>query len=211
MTADAKLWTPIWLRTRTTLKRAVLFLPLYLLLAYPLTRLYVTFILARSPFAPARIEDAQYFGLNVVTFTNWSLILGQISMILEWALKREVTKATKDVYEATVASRGKSVDFWKPYFEEWELPPVERAQRSLLRQSWYAKLSGPLVRMLVLKGKLLRSFVDRALSAASVLLLPLGFIPFLSLFVSSLLQSLSMTRLLHQPVSPFSLRSSRRN
>ena len=87
-----------------------------------------------------------------MTFTIWSLILGQISMILEWALKREVTKASKDVYEATVASRGKSADFWKPYFEEWELPPVERAQRSLLRQSWYAKLSGPLVRMLVLKG-----------------------------------------------------------
>lgn len=104
------------LRSRKTLKRALIALPFYLLLAWPLTRLYVSFILARSPFSPTNVQDAAYFGISVIGFTTWSLVLGQVSGLLEWGLRRQVTKGKKEVYEATVRSRGKGalrVESWE--------------------------------------------------------------------------------------------------
>lgn len=79
----------------------------YLLIAYPLTRLYVSFILSRSPFSPANIHDAAYLGISVVNFTTSVMILSQMSALLEWALRRQVGKGKNEVYEATVRSRGK--------------------------------------------------------------------------------------------------------
>lgn len=43
-------------------------------------------------------------------------------------------------------------DWWQPYTEEWLVPPVERAVRTAEKQSFYSRLSSPLVRMLLLKG-----------------------------------------------------------
>ena len=100
MTANRK-------RSRKTLLRAVYaFLPFFLI-SYPLTRLYVTLILARSPFSPNNIHDAAVLGVSVVRYTTMVLVLGQVSMLLEWALRRELGKSKEEVYEATVRSRGK--------------------------------------------------------------------------------------------------------
>lgn len=104
---DPTLHLPIWQRSKKTLKRcAIAFIP-YCLIAYPLTRLYVTLILARSPFSPSNVEDAAWLGVSVVKYTTLVLVLGQVSMALEWALSRELKKAKKEVYEMTVRSRGK--------------------------------------------------------------------------------------------------------
>jgi hypothetical protein len=79
----------------------------YLLIAYPITRLYVSFILSRSPFSPTNIHDAAYLGISVVRYTTGVMVLGQMSALLEWALRRQVGKGKNEVYEATVRSRGK--------------------------------------------------------------------------------------------------------
>lgn len=105
---DETLYKPLWQRSRKTLKRCALaFIP-YFLVAYPLTRLYVTLILARSPFSPRNVEEAAWLGVSVVKYTTLALVLGQVSMALEWALSRELGKAKTEVYDATVRSRGKS-------------------------------------------------------------------------------------------------------
>lgn len=175
----------------------------FALISYPLTRLYVSLILTRSPFSPKNVHGAAVLGINVIRYTTITLVLGQISMLLEWSLGRELKKARLEVYDATVKSRGKSElrisastliltlcnclgqEFWEPYFEEWAVPPIERAKRAAEKQAFYVRLTSPLVRMVVLK----------------LLLTPLSFIPGLALVVTSAIRCLTLARMLHQPVS----------
>ncbi|BGP38870.1 hypothetical protein JCM10449v2_002808 [Rhodotorula kratochvilovae] len=180
---DSQLYLPIWRRSRKSLQRALVVAVPAALASFPLTRLYVAWILARSPFSPSDIHNAAFFGVSPVRYTTWMLVLGQVSMLVEWMLARELRKSRDEVYEATVRSRGKAADFWQPYTEEWLVPPVERAQRAGEKQSFYMRLSSPFVRIILLK----------------VLLTPLSFIPGLSLCVMSAIRSLTLGRSLHRP------------
>ncbi|KAM0754703.1 hypothetical protein T439DRAFT_119710 [Meredithblackwellia eburnea MCA 4105] len=183
LVTDDKLWRPIWVKSKGTLRKSAYFLVPFALISYPITRLYVTLILARTPFSPANIEDAAWWGISVVRYTTGVLVLGQVSYALEWLLRRQLSKGKEEVYEATVRSRGKGPEFWQPYFEEWSVPPIERAQRNAEKQKFFNRLGTPLARLIILK----------------VLLTPLSFIPFLSLIVSAALRSLTMGRILHRP------------
>ncbi|SCV67700.1 BQ2448_5311 [Microbotryum intermedium] len=181
---DPTLNRPIWARSQKTLKRFLFaFIP-FILISYPLTRLYVTLILSRSPFAPSAIHDAAFLGVSPAFFTTFTLVLGQVNALLEWALRRKLTKSRKEVYEATVRSRAKDSEFWQPYVEEWAKPPVERAKRNSQKQAFYLRLASPLVRMFVLR----------------VLLTPLSFVPGLLLIVLSALRCLTLGRSMHEPV-----------
>ncbi|SCZ93613.1 BZ3500_MvSof-1268-A1-R1_Chr6-3g08772 [Microbotryum saponariae] len=180
---DPTLNRPIWARSQKTLKRFLFAFVPFILISYPLTRLYVTLILSRSPFAPAAIHDAAFLGVSPAFFTTVTLVLGQINALLEWSLRRELTKSRKEVYEATVRSRAKDSEFWQPYVEEWARPPVERAQRNSQKQAFYLRLASPLMRMFVLR----------------VLLTPLSFIPGLAIVVLSALRCLTLGRSMHEP------------
>lgn len=194
----------MWLRSRSTIKRAAVASIPFFLISYPITRLYVTLILARSPFSPNNIHDAAVLGVSVVRYTTMVLVLGQISMLLEWALRRELGKSKEQVYEATVRSRGKGQEFWGPYVEEWKVPPVERAKRASEKQSFYARLASPVVRLVIIKGKLgtagSLARTSLTLHCYTVLLTPLSFIPGLSLVVTSAIRCLTLARTLHKPV-----------
>jgi hypothetical protein len=67
----------------------------------------------------------------------------QASSILYFFLSKNIRIARSRAYEQIIVSRGKGPDFWKPYVEEWDNPPV--AKRSGL--SRFA--SKPLGRMAV--------------------------------------------------------------
>ena len=175
---DSSLYLPIWRRSGKALQRALLLALPLALVSLPVTRLYVQFILARSPFSPSDIHNANFLGVSPVQYTTWMLVLGQASMFLEWMLKRELRKSRDEVYEATVRSRGKgalippssrprdeanrpadlstcspaAADFWQPYIEEWRVPPIERAKRAGEKQSFYMRLSSPLMRIVLLRG-----------------------------------------------------------
>ncbi|GAA6060717.1 hypothetical protein JCM10212_003338 [Sporobolomyces blumeae] len=180
---DPHLYNPIWQRSQKSLKRALVLCVPLALVSFPLTRLYTTYVLSRSPLSPKNIHDAALFGVSPVTYTTWMLVLGQVTMLVEWMLSRELKKSRAEVYDQTVKSRGKPDDFWQPYHEEWKVPPLERASRSSERQSFYQKLSTPLFRIIVLR----------------VLLTPLSFVPGLSLCVMSSIRSLTLARSLHKP------------
>ncbi|BGP23656.1 hypothetical protein JCM10295v2_002557 [Rhodotorula toruloides] len=182
LAADPNLYRPVWARSRKSLQRALLFAVPYTLLSLPLTRLYVTFVLSRSPLSPKNVHEAAYFGVSPVAYTTWALVAGQVSALIEFLLKRELRKSREEVYDQTVRSRGKPADWWQPYIEEWRVPPVDRAKRASEKQSFYARLSSPLVRIVLLR----------------VLLTPLSFIPGLALVVLSAIRSLMMGRLLHR-------------
>jgi hypothetical protein len=68
---------------------------------------------------------------------------GQVNLILNFFLRRNIAIAKQRVWEQTVASRGKGPSFWKPYVEEWDRPPV------ITKPGWDAWLSGSAARFVI--------------------------------------------------------------
>lgn len=122
------------------------------------------------------------FGLpSLTTFAAMMFVLGQCHTIMEFWMRRKLRACRNRAYEATVQSRGKPAEWWTPYVEEWEDPPYEKAKNNSQKQKLYMRLATPLIRIFILR----------------VALLPLDFIPFLGLIVSSAIRSLTMGRQLH--------------
>ena len=48
----------------------------------------------------------------------------QVTMILTFFLSRNLRIARQRAWDLTIASRGKGPDFWSPYVEECDVPPV---------------------------------------------------------------------------------------
>lgn len=68
-------------------------------------------------------------------------------MILNFFLFRNMRLARYRAYDQTVASRGKGPEFWQPYVEEWDNPPI-------VKKAWTDKLFGSwFTAFVVKKGK----------------------------------------------------------
>ncbi len=52
------------------------------------------------------------------------LLSSQITLLLKFFLSRNLRIARERAWDQTVASRGKGPEFWQPYIEEWDVPPV---------------------------------------------------------------------------------------
>lgn len=63
----------------------------------------------------------QYF--SVTTWTTLVSLSSQMGGIVEFFLSKNIHIARHRAWDLTVASRGKSKDFWGPYVEEWKKPP----------------------------------------------------------------------------------------
>lgn len=105
----------MWARSRRSLRRALLFAILYSIVALPLTRLYVAFVLSRSPLSPKNVHEAAYLGVSPIAYTTWALLAGQVTALIEFLLKRELRKSREEVYEQTVRSRGKREFAERPF------------------------------------------------------------------------------------------------
>ncbi|KAG6879124.1 hypothetical protein C0992_005011 [Termitomyces sp. T32_za158] len=88
------------------------------------------------------------------------------------------------VWSQTVESRGKGPDFWQPYVEEWDNPPVIPSEPfwETMVKRWLGGWVGLFV-------------VRRGL----VILLPFNFYPFVGILVSAAIKSLRTARNLHRP------------
>ena len=83
------------------------------------------------------------------------LLLGsQITFIINFFLSRNIRVARQRAWDQTVASRGKGPDFWQPYVEEWDVPPI-------VDESLSARVSSTMgtwvVGVVVKKGECMRS------------------------------------------------------
>lgn len=104
---DKNLYLPFWNRSKKAIKTALLLSIPLILISYPITKFYVVYILSRSPFSPKRIHDSILFGISPAKFTLFNLLLNQLSYLLEFFLKRQITKSKFEVYDLTVKSRNK--------------------------------------------------------------------------------------------------------
>ncbi|KAA1122297.1 hypothetical protein PGTUg99_036375 [Puccinia graminis f. sp. tritici] len=186
---DPKINRAIVQEFSTIVKRLVILSIVYCALSYPVTKVWVKYFLLSKRAKPAdQDEVAETVGViggmfSLLNFTTISLVLSQLSSIIEFFLLRKLKKTRAKVYQFTIESRAKSEQFWIPYVEEWDHPPLEKAQRRISKWKWYKTITGPIFRLLVLK----------------VILLPLNFVPFLNTIVGSFLVSLTLSERLLEP------------
>jgi len=53
---------------------------------------------------------------------------------MRFFLRRNMSIARERAWMYTVESRGKSPEFWQPYVEEWEHPPLLDVKKSLIHK-----------------------------------------------------------------------------
>ncbi|KAG6914270.1 hypothetical protein DXG01_001347 [Tephrocybe rancida] len=111
------------------------------------------------------------------------LLLGsQITYILRFFLARNINIARTRAWSQTVASRGKGPEFWQPYVEEWDRPPVV-----LFENTWETFVKRWL-------GGWVGLFIVRR-----VILLPFNFYPFVGIIVSACFKAVRTAQNLHRP------------
>ncbi|KAG6330369.1 hypothetical protein ID866_8719 [Astraeus odoratus] len=117
---------------------------------------------------------------NISTYVTILFIGTQLTAILTFFLSRNIRIARQRAWDQTVASRGKGPDFWQPYVEEWEVPP-------LVHQDFASRVMNKFGLWFV------GMFVKK------VLLLPLSLYPFVGTFAAAALRSMDTARYLHEP------------
>ncbi|KAI6003572.1 hypothetical protein EDC04DRAFT_1016573 [Pisolithus marmoratus] len=97
------------------------------LLNHPSSIFYPKYMVRLSQTA-SELSEETYMGirlpLNMTTYVTAIVIGTQITAILTFFLSRNIRIARKRAWDQTVASRGKGSDFWQPYVEEWQVPPL---------------------------------------------------------------------------------------
>lgn len=130
------------------------------------------------------------------------LLLGtQVTSIITFFLSRNIRIARQRAWDQTVASRGKGPDFWQPYVEEWEVPPI-------VDDSISGRVSNVMgiwvVGVAIKKGAYIcppEQRTQRTYTLISVLLLPLSLYPFIGTILAAGLKAMGTAQHLHKPVS----------
>ncbi len=89
---------------------------------------------------------------SLTTFAAMVFVASQVQTIIEFFLRRQLSEFRNTAYQATVASRGKSRDWWGPYVEEWQEPPYAKAEKQGKKAKLYVRLATPIFRIFVLRG-----------------------------------------------------------
>lgn len=145
LVCDAQLFAPILHDSRATIVQSALFLVPYCLLVYPLLSLYIQFIARSVPTPDWNLP------LSPRAFATLSLLLAHVDYILKWRLKSVLRNSRIRVWEHTIASRAKPIEWWSTYVEEWKEPPFESAHKAIQKEIFYRKISSPFMKFLLLR------------------------------------------------------------
>ncbi|KAG5726142.1 hypothetical protein E4T56_gene2501 [Termitomyces sp. T112] len=182
---DRSLYTPAWDKCRHATRRGAIVGTVWAVLTFGVQRKFIQIFLANSPRVTG-LSDSTIFGysppFSLPTYAAVLLVGSQITYILRFFLARNMHIARTRAWSQTVASRAKGPDFWQPYVEEWDNPPV------IPSEPFWEKL---VKRWL---GGWIGLFVVRR-----VILFPFNFYPFVGILVSAAIKSLRTARNLHRP------------
>ncbi|QRV80678.1 Etoposide-induced protein 2.4 (EI24) [Ceratobasidium sp. AG-Ba] len=179
---DPLIRKPVWDKCRHGVRRGGIVALVWAALTFKVQKAFVGYFLLKSPRFTGLSND-RVFGyqvpLDVGTYATLLFISDQITGILYFFLSRNLRIARDRAWDQTLVSRGKGADFWGPYVEEWQKPPMADPRPP----GWEKWIGNPILRIVV--GKLV--------------LAPLNFIPFLGLGISAWMKALSTSRGLHSP------------
>ncbi|KAI9566343.1 hypothetical protein HD554DRAFT_2025659 [Boletus coccyginus] len=117
---------------------------------------------------------------NVSTYMAILLLGTQVTFIITFFLSRNIRIARQRAWDQTVASRGKGPDFWQPYVEEWDVPPI-------VDEGFGSRVSSTM------------SIWAVGVVVKKVLLFPLSLYPFVGTLVAAGLKAMGTARHLHKP------------
>ncbi|KAG6827571.1 hypothetical protein H0H92_011264 [Tricholoma furcatifolium] len=146
------------------------------------------FFTDKSLYIPAWDKCRHAARRGVIAGAIWAnaavlLVGSQVTNIIRFFLARNLNIARARVWDQTVASRGKGPDFWQPYVEEWDNPPVvssEPVWETGIKR-WFGEAAG--------------LFIVRR-----VILLPFNFYPFVGILISAYFKSLRTAHIHHRLV-----------
>jgi hypothetical protein len=130
----------------------------------------------------------------------------QLTTILRFFLSKNIRIARDRVWQHTVASRGKGLEWFQPYVEEWDQPP--RIGKDELKGGFIERIAGGWIGTLVLKrGSSFEIIPSNVIpnayappSARVVILAPLSLYPLVGTVASASIRALGMSRILHRRV-----------
>ena len=92
----------------------------------------------RSTSIPVRFAVNIYIFITIlISFPGRSdaavlLVGSQVTTVMRFFLRRNMSIARERAWMYTVESRGKGPEFWQPYVEEWEHPPSLHVNKSFI-------------------------------------------------------------------------------
>jgi len=179
---DRTLYIPAWDKCRHGTQRGAVVGLVWTLLTFKVQQKFIELFLANSKRITGLSEDTIFgykvpFGLH--TYAAILMVGGQVTYIIRFFLSRNIRIARERVWVQTVASRGKGPDFWQPYVEEWEFPPVvDITPRGRLKKFF--------------SGSIGTFFIKR------LLLLPFNLFPVVGVLVAAWFKALGTAHHLHK-------------
>ncbi|KAG9311727.1 hypothetical protein JVU11DRAFT_7967 [Chiua virens] len=114
------------------------------------------------------------------TYVVMLLIGTQVTSIINFFLSRNIRIARQRAWDQTVASRSKKPDFWQPYVEEWEVPPI-------VDESWTWGVSSKVEVWAI------------SVVVKRVLLFPISLYPFVGTVLAAGIKAMGTASQLHKP------------
>ncbi|KAG8989374.1 hypothetical protein FRB95_001396 [Tulasnella sp. JGI-2019a] len=183
LVTDRHVRKPVWDKCRHGIIRGAAVAGVWTFFTYKLQTDFVRLFLLRSGSSSKYgIGDHQIFGyeISLAAYATVMFMSSQITGIIRYFLSRNLAIARQRAWDQVVASRGKSLDFWGPYAEEWTKPP----KVTVGGNRWEKWVGGWIMRMIIRNA---------IITPISIL------IPYAGLLFSAMIKSISMSRTLHAP------------
>jgi len=180
---DKTLFKPAWDKCKHGTQRGLAVGAIWAALTFEIQKKFIEVFLVHSAKITGLSHDTM-FGYKIpFTLTTYATVLtvsSQLTMILHFFLARNIRIARARAWDQTVLSRGKGLDFWGPYVEEWENPPfVDESRRGVVLKAFETGLGRFLFKKFIL--------------------FPISIYPFVGMFVSAYFKALATAQYLHKP------------
>ncbi|KAH9973378.1 hypothetical protein BGW80DRAFT_1310487 [Lactifluus volemus] len=180
--SDKALFIPIWQKCRNGFLKGAAVGCAWSFLTFSIQRGLIKTFWLNSPNVLGHMNDT-ILGfkppLNIPTWATIVFLSSQVTFILNFFLSHNLRIARERAWQQTVVSRGKGPTFWRPYVEEWDVPPKVNVDQ-------WARLSD-------VRNKVLRFAVKR------IVLIPLHVVPVGGLLVAAAFKALRTAQYLHKP------------
>ncbi|KAF7981340.1 hypothetical protein HWV62_33783 [Athelia sp. TMB] len=180
---DKTLSRPAWDKCKHGTQRGLAVGVVWAALSFELQKKFIELFLVHSTRITGLSHDTMFgykIPFSLPTYAAILSISSQMTMILTFFLSRNIRIARTRAWDQTVLSRGKGPDFWGPYVEEWDTPPVvDESRRGVVLKAFETSIGRFLIKKLVL--------------------FPISLYPFVGVFVSAYFKALATAQYLHKP------------
>ncbi|VDB89111.1 unnamed protein product [Peniophora sp. CBMAI 1063] len=180
---DKSILVPVWKKSQHGFVRGLGISAAWAALTFNIQRGLVRLFWMKSP-KVLGLQSETIFGyrppFDLATLATLVFVATQASTLIAYFLRRNLQVARTRAWDQTVKSRHKGIDFFQPYVEEWETPPVVN------EDEWAA--------LAIARGHILRLTVKKA-----VLMAVRYTVPFAGFLISAWFKAMDTSSYLHRP------------